>query len=249
LPTSTPIITCASLIADFLTPAGVFSGIFISCCLNISAMIRYASLVLIVSLILGSCLGRKTQEENPAAGDSASTTAAVSADSIDYEGSEEMQDECVFDTSTYKFTTEKLKKYQHNISYRWDSWRAEARTVLADGDTLWLHIGGCDHFSYMATLSTALSIADSAALMEKTRWLARTFLDMGFDTGYDEMIIKRQFELGEHSTAGKEYHYGVITSSDTAVTNHFHDGFHFYDGFSFTRSGTRTRIEIAGYIN
>lgn len=158
------------------------------------------------------------------------------------------EDGCVFDTSTYTFTTDKLKEYKPNISYHWDRWQAKARTVLADGDTLWLHIGGCDHFSYMATLSTALSINDSAALMDKTRWLARTFLDNGFDTGYDEMITKRQFELGKRSIPGKEYLYSVI-ESDTAVANHFNDGFRFYDGFSFTRHGAGTRIEIAGYIN
>ena len=207
-------------------------------------MIRYASLLLIISLVFGSCLGRKAREENPVTGDSSSAptglTAAVPVDTTEY-ASEDMQNECVFDTSTYEFTTDKLKQYQADISYQWDSRQAQARTVLSDGDTLWLHIGGCNHFGYSAALGTAVPFEDSAALMNKARWVALTFLE---DVGekYDEMIAQEQFQSGGGSIPGKIRMYDVIVS-DTVVTAYI------YDGFSFARKGTRTRIEIMGYIN
>jgi hypothetical protein len=211
-------------------------------------MIRYASLVLIVSLIFGSCLGRKDRDERLAVHDSLAALKdfdEAPGDTTDHGSAEDMEsgeDGCVFDTSTYKFTTEKLKKYKPNISYHWDQWQAEARTVLDDGDTLWLHIGGCDHFSYTAVLGTSLTITDSAALMEKTRWLARTFLENDFDTKYDKWIAQGQFERDGNSVYGERLFYNTV-DPDTAVTDHV------YEGFSFTRRGARTRIEITGYIN
>jgi hypothetical protein len=219
-------------------------------------MNRYAALLVTVPLLLGCCLGRKGQEERPSVEDSLAALKkarrlavhdSLSAltdfdeapgDTSDH-GSEEMQDECPLDTSTYKFTTEKLREYQPNISYHWDRWHAEARTVLPDGDTLWLHLGGCEHFGYAAALGTAVPFTDSDALLKKTRWLARTFMD-GLGEDYDKMIATGKYHPSyEGSIPGKVQRYEVV-APDTAG--------YIYDGFSFARKGVRTRIEISGYF-
>ncbi|RFS24731.1 hypothetical protein DVR12_05910 [Chitinophaga silvatica] len=62
--------------------------------------------------------------------------------------------DCVFDTSSYKFTSEKLYSYKSDIKFFWDSTNQEAITVLNDTDSLSLHIGGCNHFGYYVTFST-----------------------------------------------------------------------------------------------
>lgn len=156
--------------------------------------------------------------------------------------SQSTDDECVFDTSTYKFTTQALKKYKSNIKYTWDDKEKEAKTVLQNGDTLTLHIGGCDHFSYSATLITSISFDDTKALTEKSKWLAKTFFDGGFDSKYDSCISKGHFKLTDSYDTKNLKAYEII-DPDTTITNMI------YEGFQFWKLDNKTKIVISGYIN
>ena len=209
-------------------------------------MIRNVSLLLIISLVLGGCLERKTPEKEPdippALDDSLAADHETLTDAPLHDPAMKAFDvsRCTYDTSMFTSTTGKLKEYQADISYRWDRNHSVAQAVLADGDTLWLSLGGCLHFHYRATLSTALPMTDSTALMDKTRWIARTFFDLGFDREYDDFIKKGQFKRSLWSKPGL-LHLFDMNVSDTVVTDHV------YMGFSFEKRGVRTRIKIEGY--
>ena len=49
---------------------------------------------------------------------------------------------CVFDTSAYKFTTEKLIQFDRNISFSWNNKEQQAVVKIPGNDTLIVHIGG-----------------------------------------------------------------------------------------------------------
>lgn len=207
-------------------------------------MNRYIAPVVILMILTGSCLGRKSSPELPGA-------AADSTDSLppireteplgDTTPGEYITD-CVFDTSSYKFTSEALRRYDADIRFNWSRDDAEAQAIIGDRDTLWLHIGGCDHFSYSATLSTAVPFTDSAALTAKSLWLAQTFFDGGFDRKYATHISKGLFRRRETPDSPNRRSFDLI-DQDTAITNQV------YDGFSFENQGSGTRIVISGYIN
>ncbi len=150
--------------------------------------------------------------------------------------------DCVFDTSTYKFTTQALKKYKPNVKFTWDDIEKEAKATLAGGDTLILHIGGCNHFSYSATLLTEIPFSETKMLIEKSRWLAKTFFDGGFDTKYDSAISKGLFKQTEGLEKEDLKSFEII-DLDTTATNMI------YEGFQFQKLDKRTKIVISGYIN
>lgn len=148
--------------------------------------------------------------------------------------------DCIFDTSSYKFTTEALLKFDKTLQYKWDNEIKQAKAVLSNGDTLCLSIGGCNHFGYAATLVTKTPFNLTDSLLNKTRWLARTFFDNGFDS-YDRLIANNKFKKSEDSTPLYS-RYDVILSDSIAENCIF-------DGFSFERQVNNTIIEVSGYIN
>lgn len=148
--------------------------------------------------------------------------------------------DCIFDTSSYKFTTEALLKFDKTVEYKWDNEIKQAKAVLSNGDTLCLSIGGCDHFGYAATLVTKTPFNETDSLLNKTRWLARTFFDNGFDS-YDHLIGNNKLKKSEDSTPLYS-RYDVILSDSVAENCIF-------EGFSFEKQENNTIIEISGYIN
>ena len=148
--------------------------------------------------------------------------------------------DCIFDTSSYKFTTEALLKFDKALKYKWDNEIKQAKAVLSNGDTLCLSIGGCDHFGYTASLVTKTPFNSTDSLLNKTRWLAKTFFDDGFDS-YDQLIARNKFNKSEDSTPLYS-RYDVILS-DSIPENHI------FEGFSFEKQENNTIIEISGYIN
>jgi hypothetical protein len=152
--------------------------------------------------------------------------------------------ECVFDTSTYKSTTEKLKQYDRNISLLWDNKNEQAIVTFPVKDTLLVHIGGCVEFSYTAIYSTDSSrFNDSTYLFEKATWLAKNFLGGGFDSKYTECLINKRYTLAKDGFPDPNLRsYGII-NTDTAMTNKI------YEPFQFELRGSRTIITIGGYEN
>lgn len=149
--------------------------------------------------------------------------------------------DCVFDTSTYKFTTEAIKKYDPYVKIHWDNDKKETMTIL-NGDTLWLRIGGCYHFGYSARLSTRISFDDTLALINKAHWLAKNFFDGGFDTKYDRCISQGLFKSTETYDPAIMKAY-ELTDGDTAITNMI------FEGFSFERHQHCTLVAISGYVD
>ena len=151
--------------------------------------------------------------------------------------------ECVFDTSTYKFTTGKLKKYDKNISFIWDGKNYRAIVKFPENDTLWLHIGGCVDFSYTATYSTDSSrYSDTAYLFKKAGWLAKNFLGGRFDSKYAESLAKSLYTRRTDNADSNSRAYEII-DKDTSITNKI------YEPFIFELKGARAVITIGGYEN
>jgi len=149
--------------------------------------------------------------------------------------------ECIFDTSAYQFTTQALLKHNPTQNYIWNKERQEAVAPLANGDTLILHIGGCNHFSYLASYRTdSAKFTQEEYLFDKVKWLAETYFDNGLDKEYPRFIANKQYRLEESEPDVKLY---SITNPDTTITNQV------FEGFYFKKAAKRTEIWIHGYFN
>ena len=190
---------------------------------------RLLFLATIICLLTAAC--KPSGKDNQSMNDS--TLAKDTIDALD-------DSDCIFDTSSYKFTTTALLKFDKAIQYKWDKDTKQAKTVLNNGDTLYLSIGGCDHFGYAATLITKTPFNITDSLLNKTRWLAKTFFDNGFES-YDQLIANNKFNKSEDSTP--EYSAYDVTLSDSVAENCI------FEGFSFEKRGNNTIIAIGGYIN
>lgn len=153
------------------------------------------------------------------------------------------EDDCVFDTSYYKFTSEALRKYKNDIHFKWNNDGKQAMTVLSGGDTLFLSIGGCTHFNYSAELRSRTAFEDEAALIKKARWLAKTFFRNSFADQYVSFIDQKEYKLEREE---RDFRYYVITHDfGEDISNEIFNGF----SFQSQAGGQRTRIEISAYVN
>jgi len=103
-----------------------------------------------------------------------------------------------------------------------------------------LHIGGCNHFGYSATLRTTTSFTDSVALFKKSHWLAENFFGE-FSKDYAECIASGKFRSTDSGSRTRRVFEFLV--ADTVLTNYV------YEGFWFERRGKLTEISMAGYIN
>ncbi len=153
-----------------------------------------------------------------------------------------METGCVFDTASHSFTTEKIIAYNSSLAFTWNDSTKEATVPLPGGDTLVLHIGGCEHFSFEGTYSTGPEkFTDKDYLLGKAKWIAANFFGQGYDTKYVEVIEKKQYHISRQTDEEKNF-YEVVTT-DSTITDHV------YEGFSFARTHGRTVIWIGGYTN
>ena len=154
----------------------------------------------------------------------------------------EESDDCVFDTSTFKFTSQAIHKFNPKIKFHWNDNEKHAFLPLEEGDTLILHIGGCNHFSYWAKYRTDYSrFNDSIYLLNKVKWIAENFFDNGFDKNYVRFISDRKYYLEDN---GKP-----LMKSYSILTDKYVQENEIYEGFYFMRDGERTEIWIHGYVN
>lgn len=200
-------------------------------------MLKHLLIVLLITGMLPSCFTEpKHTTSNRAVRDSVLTGTIVEP------GHTEEEAECVFDTSTYQFTTKALLNYNPKQRYIWNKTQQEAVVPFENGDTLILHIGGCNHFSYLAIYRTdSAKFNQDAYLFEKATWLVETYFDNGFDKKYAHFIANKQYQLEESEQPGLKL-YSII-NPDTTVSNQV------YEGFYFKKEGERTEIWIHGYLN
>jgi hypothetical protein len=149
---------------------------------------------------------------------------------------------CVFDTSTYKFTTEKLRGFKKDILFTWDDHLKAATVLFYNSDTLKLHIGGCSHFSFSILYTTdAAKFNDDPYLIDKARWLAATFLDDGFDKEYSDALVNKQFT--KESPRNNFKSVTIINSDTSSVSNRIHEP------ILFELANNRTIISIGCFVN
>lgn len=196
------------------------------------------------SVLFAACCGCNFSNKDASPNTSTDTPkkeAAIAAADVAGEKPEPEMD-CVFDTSTFKFTTEKLTKFRKGIVYFWDNTEKEAVVRMENNDTLRVHIGGCDHFSYSAIYTTdAVKFTDMDYLITKAHWLAKNFMDIGFDEKFTSAIEQKQYTLDSTSQPG--YRSLTIIDKDTAITDHI------YEPVTFRTENNRTVISVLGYVN
>lgn len=192
--------------------------------------------VLVASCLFISCGGRLSQKK------AASPGAAVTATAQHVDPSAAGDDACVFDTSTYRFTTTALSKLDPAMAYSWRTEDATAVVPMKNNDTLLLHIGGCDHFTFQAEYRTDSSkFDDEEYFIDKAKWMAKSFFSQGFDTKYVECISGKRYRRDGAEPAGIKWYN--IQDPDTAVTDHV------YEGFGVRKIEGRASISISGYVN
>ncbi len=150
-------------------------------------------------------------------------------------------DDCIFDTSSYKFTSEALLKYNKDLKFDWNDNDKVATTILENGDTFLLSIGGCNHFGYYGEIRTKSPFYLTDSLFSKARWIARIFFENYFEE-YDTYIENGRYKLNKEVSTDSIYFYN-IERSDSIPENII------LDGFSFEKQGNNTIIKIGGYIN
>jgi len=199
---------------------------------------------LIFSLfILFSCSSPETSEQKTvSAREIKCDTTGVQADRTDKDDTDVSEtDDCVFDTSTFKFTTEAIHAFNPKIKYQWIKEEAQAIVPLEQGDTLVLDIGGCNHFSYHAIYKTSGNrFNDENYEFEKAEWIAKNFFTNGFDDGFVYYIKNKKYTLETETDEIRAY--SITTDSTTSEID-------IYDGFNIQKIGNRTIIEIIGYTN
>ncbi|WP_341907356.1 hypothetical protein [Fluviicola taffensis] len=194
--------------------------------------------IIVLTVACSSNQKKVEQEKEPVISSEKETKKKI--DSIN-EPPLEIESDCVFDTSTYKFTSEILLKFDRKIHFSWDKNNQQAIVKFPKGDSLLVHIGGCYHFGYSAEYRTnEEAFSNPDYLMAKTKWLAKNFLDNGFDTNYLRFISSKQYVLQKDESDWKVYSVKI----DSLIAEN-----EIYDGFDFKRVGKRTHISISGYIN
>jgi hypothetical protein len=155
---------------------------------------------------------------------------------------EQEQIDCVFDTSTYKFTTEALRDYDKNLKFYWNKESSEALVKLPNSDSLILSIGGCNHFGYSATyVMDAAKFNDREFMAQKAKWLAKNFFSNGFDEKYVFCIENNLYQL--EGAENKDFLLFTIIDRDTAITNKT------YAGWTVEKVGNKARLNLSGYVN
>jgi len=190
---------------------------------------------IIFILLLLSCSSEKASKEQK-------EQSIITKKSAINKQNVELTDECVFDTSTFKFTSQAIHKFNPTVKFHWDENEKRAILPLEDGDSLILHIGGCNHFSYWAKYRTDYSkFNDSIYLLNKAKWIAENFFDNGFDRNYVRFISDKKYYLENN---GKPLMKSYSIQADTSIQEN-----EIYEGFYFMRDGERTEIWIHGYVN
>ena len=189
---------------------------------------------LLVATIITGCSCKSGRQSHIASQSKKIDTASIGQNTD--EGSD-----CVFDTSMFKFTTEKLKEFNKGIIYTWDNTTKEATVKFPDDDTLKLSIGGCDHFGYTATyLTTSSKFYDQVFLNDKAKWLAKNFLGGGFDKKFVYCLSSNLYSIDSSKHDSKSL---TIIDKDTSITNKI------FEPILFELLGSRTKISVVGYEN
>ena len=166
---------------------------------------------LIASIIIIGCTNKKDAIRSKTVDRSSVSKLEKIREDAKYEN-------CVFDTSSFKFTSEAIKHYNQNLEFYWDKEKESAFVRLNETDSLILHIGGCTHFTYQAIFITDGSrFNDSEYLIQKTKWLAKTFFSNGFDDKYVYCIENNLYKLEESLGNNDLLAYSII-DHDTTVT-------------------------------
>ncbi|MEQ1732664.1 MAG: hypothetical protein ABL940_03270 [Bacteroidia bacterium] len=154
-----------------------------------------------------------------------------------------INNDCVFDTSTYTPTIGTIKNYNQFQKIKWNSTAQTATTIFENGDTLVLHIGGCIHYSYSATLYTSINFSNQNELLVKTSWIATTFFKPNFNTRFEYAIKNGLFKQeNEYADTSSVIQYSII-EKDTLISNEI------LNNIIFTKQNKGTKIEVSGYIN
>ena len=101
----------------------------------------------------------------------------------------------------------------HN--YTWNNISKMVTLRIRGGDSLYLHRGGCDHFSFWlrkVTKRKARPASDTAYWVSQAQWLVETFMDDADQTTFRENIDGHFYEVIE-----------IENGVELILNNHYYD--------------------------
>lgn len=123
------------------------------------------------------------------------------------------------------YTRDAVNKFNDTIAYTWDSLNQMAIVPLAGGDSVFLQIGGCEHFNYAATYRTSSQhFHDTTYILNRVKWLCYQFFSAGFDNQFPLYIDQGQFYVDSLASDTVDCVFRVIPDS-SAITNRVFYGF------------------------
>lgn len=144
--------------------------------------------VLLFSLIIGflaSCDSKTaTMEEKPSEIE-ISDTSSEDLTIPHSTNHEERSADCVFNRDTV--TDDFVKEQSEFGNYTWDNESKEARIILENGDSLYIHVGGCQHYGVSATLT---KIGSDEVFSDHSFWIGQALWIAERVKGFEPSLLK-----------------------------------------------------------
>ncbi len=150
------------------------------------------------------------------------------------------EDDCVFNNDIKGLSTEAILKLNPTVNFNWNE-EAQQITAIHEDDTVFISIGGCYHFNFIAGLRTnKQNFKDSTFWLSKAKWLASTFFWNSIGEDYSNAIDNQLLIKRNHNTLN-EIHYDF--PPDTTLTNIY------YTGVTISQTRFGTSVEVGAYVN
>ncbi|RAJ10554.1 hypothetical protein LX64_00158 [Chitinophaga skermanii] len=199
---------------------------------------RYITLCLVLLVALFAC-----QQKTVVKRDKVDSTfnnnhkSTVITHHVEIPGTE--AEDCIFDTSSYKVTTDLIYAFNPQQKFNWNPNTKIATLFFDNNDSMQLSIGGCDVYVYQAQYFTALErMPDTTFLLEKAAWMAENFFEDDFKEVYTRNIANKTYTT-ETQEGGIHYHIEPGTDG----------GNHHYNGIDIMRENNVATVSIIGAID
>lgn len=129
--------------------------------------------VFLFALTIGLLVGCNSNTAENKAVNEEVIADSISDLTIPHSEEHELSPDCVFNKDTV--TDAFVKSVEEFSNYSWDEATKEARIILEGNDSLYIHVGGCQHYGVSATLTRVGSdedFDDHSYWIEQALWIA-----------------------------------------------------------------------------
>lgn len=151
----------------------------------------------------------------------------------------ELEEDCVFNNDIKSLSIEAIQKLDSSINFNWDNETKEVSAIY-DNDTIFVSIGGCNHFNFTAKLKSIQNFDDTVFWLEKAKWLANMFFWKQIGEDYAKAIEDGRL-IKDDNTSNDKIHF--MYPPDTSITNIYKTG------ITITKIPDGTILEVGAYVN